>query len=166
MQIYNKQWKWSKWDLDWSANKVDGSCPGTSFLLLTGWISIRWKVHVLVTLIPQRTIYRCKAFRFFSELWTAGYPLLFTCEQLERNLRNIVIFAGINELKSFFLCVILSECLTINSVSVAWWTKASTWREKEAQMFVRGHNLFQGANSLPRAKLKENCEVSCHLLDE
>ena len=79
---------------------------------------------------PENDLSAAKRFRFFSGLWTAGYPLLFTCEQLERNLRNIVIFAGINELKSFFLCVILSECLIINSVSVARWTKASTWREK------------------------------------
>ena len=83
-----------------------------------------------------------KRYLFFSGLWTAGYPLLFTCEQLERNLHDIVIVAGINELKSCFRAL-LSECFIINSVSVARWTKASIWHEKKAQIFVRGYNLLR-----------------------
>ena len=31
----------------------------------------------------------------------------------------------------------------MNSVSVARWTKASIWREKKAQIFVRGYNLLR-----------------------
>ena len=31
--------------------------------------------------------------------------------------------------------------------------------QKYARIFVRGHYLFQEANSFPRAKLKENCEL-------
>ena len=31
--------------------------------------------------------------------------------------------------------------------------------QKYAQIFVRGHYLFREANSLPRAKLEENCEL-------
>ena len=83
-----------------------------------------------------------KRYLFFSGLWTAGYPLLFTCEQLERNLHDIVIVAGINELKSCFRAL-LSECFIINSVSVARWTKVSIWHEKKAQIFVRGYNLLR-----------------------
>ena len=30
---------------------------------------------------------------------------------------------------------------------------------KYARIFVRGHYLFQEANSFPRAKLEENCEL-------
>ena len=30
---------------------------------------------------------------------------------------------------------------------------------KYARIFVRGHNLFREANSFPRAKLEENCEL-------
>ena len=30
---------------------------------------------------------------------------------------------------------------------------------KYARIFVRGHYLFREANSLPRAKLEENCEL-------
>ena len=30
---------------------------------------------------------------------------------------------------------------------------------KHAQVFVRGHYLFREANSFPRAKLEENCEL-------
>ena len=30
---------------------------------------------------------------------------------------------------------------------------------KYVQIFVRGHRLFQDANSFPRAKLEENCEL-------
>ena len=30
---------------------------------------------------------------------------------------------------------------------------------KYARIFVRGHYLFRGANSFPRAKLEENCEL-------
>ena len=31
--------------------------------------------------------------------------------------------------------------------------------QKYAQIFVRGHYLFRDANSFPRAKLEENCEL-------
>ena len=31
--------------------------------------------------------------------------------------------------------------------------------QKYAQIFVRGHYLFREANSFPRAKLEENCEL-------
>ena len=31
--------------------------------------------------------------------------------------------------------------------------------QKYARIFVRGHYLFQEANSFPRAKLEENCEL-------
>ena len=30
---------------------------------------------------------------------------------------------------------------------------------KHAQIFVRGHYLFREANSFPRARLEENCEL-------
>ena len=147
MQIYNKQWKWSKWDLDWSANKVDGSCPGTSFLLLNGWISIRWKVHVLVTLIPRERFIGCKALSIL--FWVLNSWISFSIH-LRATRAEFAQYCNLCRnkwVKIIFLCVILSECLIINSVSVARWTKASTWREKEAQMFIRGHNLFQDAKS-------------------
>jgi len=36
---------------------------------------------------------------------------------------------------------------------------------KYAQIFVRGHYLFREANSFPRAKLEENCELRGTALD-
>ena len=63
------------------------------------------------------------------------------------------------------------------SFSDSYWSKLVTWRDsvrpaerdyinnsrhlarKYARIFVRGHYLFREANSFPRAKLEENCDL-------
>ena len=48
------------------------------------------------------------------------------------------------------MCMMTSVVYINNSLHLA---------RKYAQIFVRGHYLFREANSFPRAKLEENCEL-------